>query len=136
MTDEEVTCSDLRGRVHHLKIMLRAMSGCDARDVWPLRNRFLDMRRTGMVGWPEKLKFQVEVNPRTKPHVTEMVKLLRRCKKMNLNEYIKVEWGPPCSTAKIERNVDTVATYRTSTGWKLRRSCEDWYQEYQSLLRG
>ena len=116
--------------------MLRAMSGCDARDVWPIRNRILDMRRTGMVGWLEKLKVQVEVNPRTKPHVTVMGKLLRRCKKMNVNEYINVEWRPPCSTAKIESNGDIVATFRTSAGWKLRRSCKDWYQEYQSLLSG
>ena len=45
--DEEVTYSDLSERVHLLKIMLRAMSGCDARDVWPIRNRILDMRSSG-----------------------------------------------------------------------------------------
>ena len=80
--DEEVTYSDLSGRVHHLKIMLRIQSGCEERDVWPIRNRIMDMHRARMVGWPEKLKVQVVVNPRKKPYVTEMVKLLRWFKKM------------------------------------------------------
>ena len=50
------------------------------------------MHRTGMVGWPEQLKVQVEVNPRKKPCVAEMAKLLRWFKTVNVNEYIKVEW--------------------------------------------
>ena len=50
---------------------------------------------------------------------TEMGKLLRWLKKMNVTEYVKVQWGPPCSTAKIESTGDVFATFRTSTGWKI-----------------
>ena len=54
--DQEVTYSDLSERVHHLTIMIKIALGCDERDVWPLRNRILDMHRTGMTGWPEKME--------------------------------------------------------------------------------
>ena len=79
--DEEVTYSDLSERVHQLKILIRIKPGCDERGVWPIRNRILEMHRTGMLGWPEKLKVQFEMNPRKKPKVTEMGKLLRWLKK-------------------------------------------------------
>ena len=65
---------------------------------------------------PEILKVQVEMNPRKKPYVTEMGKLLRWLKKMNVTEYIKAVWGPPCSLARIG---EIFATFRTSTGWKI-----------------
>ena len=94
----------------------RKVVDCDVR---PLRNRILDMHRTGMTGWPEKLKVQVEVNPRRKPHVIEMGRLLMWLKKINVTEYVKVEWVSPCSTAKIERTGDVITTLRTSTGWKI-----------------
>ena len=61
---EEVTHSDLSERVRRLKMMISIKSGCDERDVWPIRNRILDMHRMVKTGWPEKLKVQVEVNPR------------------------------------------------------------------------
>ena len=35
------------------------------------------------------------------------------------NLYIKVEWRPPWSTAKVESSGDMVATFRTSTGLKI-----------------
>ena len=50
------------------------------------------------------------MNPRKKPYVTEM---------MNVTEYIKVERGPPCSIAQVESSGDIVATFRTSTVWKI-----------------
>ena len=37
---------------------------------------------------------------------------------MNETEFVKAEWWPPCSIAKIERSCEIVATFRTSTGWK------------------
>ena len=58
-------------------------------------NRILDMHRTGMVGWPEKSKVHVGVNPRKKPYVTEMGKLLRWLKRTSLIVNIKEEWRPP-----------------------------------------
>ena len=88
-------------RVHHWKIVIKIKPGSAENDVWPIRNRILDMHRVGKTGWPEKLKVQVEVNPKQKPNVTEMGKLLRWLKKMSVTEYIKVEWGPPCSIAKV-----------------------------------
>ena len=105
--------------MHHLKIMIRIKPGSEEKDVWPIRNRILDMHCVGKTGWPEKLKVQVEVNPRKKPNVTETGKLLRWLKKMSVAEYIKVEWGPPCSIAKVGNNGDIVVTFRTSTGWKI-----------------
>ena len=98
--DEEVTYSDLSEKMRHWKILMKMKPGCDERDVWPVKNRILDMHRTGMLGWPEKLKVQVELNPRKKPYVTEMGKLLRWLKKMNVTEYVKAERRPPCSMAK------------------------------------
>ena len=77
------------------------------------------MHRTGMTGWPEILKVQVEMNPRKEPYVTEMGKLLRWLKKTNVTEYITAEWCPPCSIAKIEKSGEIFATFRTSTGWKI-----------------
>ena len=112
MIDGEITYSDLKDRVSHLKIMIRIKPGREEKDVWPIRNRILDMHRVGKTGWPEKL-VQVEVNPRKKPYVTEMGELLRWLKKMSVTEYIKVEWGPPCSIAKVGNNGDIVATFRT-----------------------
>ena len=117
--DEEISYSDLSERVHHLKIMIKIKPGSDERDVWPIRNRILDMHRVGKTGGPEKLKVQVEVNPRKKPYVKKMGKLLKWIKKMSVTEYIKVEWGPPCSIAKVGSSVDIVATFRTLTGWKI-----------------
>ena len=61
----------------------------------------------------------MEVNPRKKPYVTEMGKLLRWLKKMGVTEHIKVEWGPPCSRAQVQSNGDVVAMFRTSTKWKI-----------------
>ena len=58
------------------------------------------MHRLGKTGWHEKLKVQVAVNPRKKPYVTEMGKLLRWLRKMGVNEYIEVEWVLFCSIAK------------------------------------
>ena len=83
----------MRGRCW---IVIRIKAGSDERDVWPIRNRILDMHRKEKTGWPEKLK--KSMNPRNKPSVTEMGRLLRWLKKMNVTEYIKVEWRPPCST--------------------------------------
>ena len=54
----------------------------------------LDLHRAGQMGWPEKLKVQVEMSPERKPYVTEMGKLLGWLKKTGGNEYIMVEWGP------------------------------------------
>ena len=48
------------------------------------------MHRMCMLGWLEKLKVQVEMNPR-KPYGTEMGELLRWLKKMNVTEYVKAE---------------------------------------------
>ena len=36
-----------------------------------------------------------------------------------MSEYIKLERGPPCFTAKVESNGDTVATFTTSAGWTI-----------------
>ena len=41
--NEEITCSDLSEGVHHLKIVIRIKAECEERDVWPIRNRILDM---------------------------------------------------------------------------------------------
>ena len=111
--DEEITYSDLSETVHHLKIMERG------KEFRPIRNRILDMHRMGKAAWPEKLNVQVEVNPKKKPYVTEMGNLLRWLKKMSVTEYIKVEWSPLCSIAKVGSSGDIVATFRTSTGWKI-----------------
>ena len=75
--------------------MIRIKEGTEERDVWPIRNRILDVHRVGQTGWPEKFKVQVEVSPRKKPQVMEMGKLLRWLKKMGVHEQIKVEWEPP-----------------------------------------
>ena len=81
VADEEVTYSDLSEGVHHLKILIRIKPGCDERDVWPVRNGILDVHRTGMLGWPEKLKVQVDMNPRKKPCVTEKRKAVEVAQK-------------------------------------------------------
>ena len=70
--DEDITLSDLSERIHHLQIVIRIKAGSEERDVWPIRIRKLDMHRVGQTRSPEKLKVQVEVNPRKKPFVTEM----------------------------------------------------------------
>ena len=90
--DEEVTYSDLSERLYPLKIVIKIKTGTEERDVWPVRNRILDMHRAGQTGWPEKLKALVEVNPRKKPYVTEVGKLLRWLKGMEVHKQIKVEW--------------------------------------------
>ena len=41
------------------------------------------------------------MNPRKKPYVTEVGKLLRWLKNMSATENIKVECGQPCSIAKV-----------------------------------
>ena len=40
---KDVTSSDLSERVHHLKIVIKIIPGCDERDVWPLTKRMLEM---------------------------------------------------------------------------------------------
>ena len=57
-------------------------------------------------GWRGILEVQVEMNPRKKPYVIVMGKLLKWPKKMNVTEYMKAEWSPPCSIANIERTGD------------------------------
>ena len=99
--------------------MIRIKAGSDEGDVWPTRNRILDMHRLGQAGWLEKLKIQVELNPRMKPCVTEIEKLLRWLKKMGVHEQIKADWVPPCSIAKVQSNGDVVAMLRTSMVWKI-----------------
>ena len=61
------------------------------------------MHRLGKTGWHEKLKVQVAVNPRKRPYVTEMGKLLRWLRKMGVNEYIEVEWVLFCSIEKKKK---------------------------------
>ena len=68
----KITYSDLSDRVHHMKITIKKKEGCEERDVWPIRNRSLDLYRIGHMGWLEKLKFHVEMNPKKKPNVIEM----------------------------------------------------------------
>ena len=75
--DEETTYDDLSERVRHSKIVIKSKSGSEERDVWPIRNRILDMHRMGQAGWPDKLDFQLEVNPKKKPIVTEMGKFIK-----------------------------------------------------------
>ena len=36
-----------------------------------------------------------------------------------MTEYVKAEWNPPCSMAKVESTSEVLATFRTSTGWKI-----------------
>ena len=88
--DEEITYSGLSDRLHHLKIVIRIEAGCEDRDVWPTRNRILDMHRLGHTEWPEKLKVQVDMNARKKPYVTEMGEVLKLLVKMGVTEQIKV----------------------------------------------
>ena len=38
---------------------------------------------------------------------------------MGGHEYIKMEWGPLCSVARVQGTVEVVATFRTSTVWKI-----------------
>ena len=52
--------SDLSERVHQLKTKIRIKARNGERDVWPVRNRILDMERVGKMGWFEKLEVQVE----------------------------------------------------------------------------
>ena len=85
---EGVTFSDLGERVLHMKIVIKIKKETEERDVWQVRNRILDMHRTGQSGWPEKLKVQVDVNLKKKPYVTEMEKLLRWLKRMEVHEEI------------------------------------------------
>ena len=106
-------------RIYHLKIVIRIKEGTEERDVWPIRNRILDVHHVGQTGWPEKFKVQVEVNPRKKPLVMEMGKLLRWLKKMEVHEQIKVEWEPPSAISNIQSDASILATFRTSTGWKV-----------------
>ena len=86
---------------HHVKIIIRIKEGCVERDVWPMRNKIWDLHRVGQTGWPEQLNVHVEMNPKKRPYVTEMGKSLRWLKKMGVNEFTKVEWGPLCSIAKV-----------------------------------
>ena len=79
--DEWVTFSDLGERVLHLKMVIKIKKETEERDVWPVRNRILEMHQTRQTGWPEKLKVQVEVIPKKKPYVTEMEKLFRWLKR-------------------------------------------------------
>ena len=58
----------------HLKMVIKIKYGTEEKDVWPIRSRILDMHRMGKTGCPEKLRVQVEVNPKKKPYVTEMGK--------------------------------------------------------------
>ena len=104
--------------------MIRIKAGSDETDVLAHQEQ-----KDGL----KNFKVQVEVNPRKKPYVTEMGKLLRWLKKTSVTEYIKEEWRPPCSTAKVESDGDILATFRTSTGWKI--DDKDWYKEYQSQLK-
>ena len=100
-------------------MVIRIKEGTEERYVWPIRNRILDVHRVGQTGWPEKFKVQVEVNPRKKPHVMEMGKLLRWLKKMGVHEQIKVECEPPSANSNIQSDASILATFRTSTGWKV-----------------
>ena len=59
------------------------------------------------------------MNPRKKPYVIEMEKLLRWLKKMKVTEFVKADWGSPFSIAKIARSGEIFATFRASTGWKI-----------------
>ena len=87
--------------------------------------------------WPENLKVQVEVHPWKKPCVAEMGKLLRWLKKMSVIEHIKVECGPPCSIAKVGSRNGIVATFRTSSEWKvLRKFFRVWCQEEAIAAQG
>ena len=49
-----------------MKIMIKIKEGCEERDVRPIRNIILDLHRAGQMGWPEKLKVQMEMNPKKK----------------------------------------------------------------------
>ena len=55
--------------------MIKIKPGSEEKDVWPIRNRILDMHSMGKAGWPEQIKVQVEVNPKKKPYVTEMQRM-------------------------------------------------------------
>ena len=56
------------------------------------------------------------MNPKKKPYVTEMGKLLRWMKKMGMRGKVKEDWGPSCSIVQSSEEVD--AMFRTSTGSK------------------
>ena len=77
------------------------------------------------MGCPEKLKVQVVMIPKKKPYLTEMGKMLRWLKKIGGHAYIKVEWGPLCSVARVQSTVEVVATFRTSTVWKIEKSSSE-----------
>ena len=67
LTDEEPTFSDLWERVRHMKIMIRIGLGSAESDVWPLRNRILDMHRSMILAWPDELKVKVENSSQEAP---------------------------------------------------------------------
>ena len=86
-----------------MKIVIKIKKETEERAVWPVRNRILEMHQTRQTGWPEKLKVQVEVNPKKKPYVTEMEKLIRWLQRMEVHTEINVEWGPPPFTRSIAK---------------------------------
>ena len=56
MVDEEITYYDWSERVQDFKIVVKIKPGSEENDVWPIRNRILDMHRMGKAGWPFRLK--------------------------------------------------------------------------------
>ena len=53
----------------------------------------------------------MEVNPRKKPYVMEVGKMLRWPKRMEVREQIKVEWVLPSSIAKIQSDGSILGTF-------------------------
>ena len=63
--EEETTLSDMSERVHHMKIVVKFQPSTEEAEVWPIRNRILDMHRNQILGSPEDLKHKLNNIPRS-----------------------------------------------------------------------
>ena len=48
----------------HMKLVIKIKEGCEERDVWPIRNRILDLDRAGTNGLTSKIESSSGVEPK------------------------------------------------------------------------
>ena len=76
LIDEETTFSDPDEPVRDMNTLIRIRPGSAESDVWPFPSRILDMHRSKMLAWPDKMKVDIKIHPRRRPYVDTKEEIL------------------------------------------------------------
>ena len=98
------------------KIKLILNPGAIDPGAFAICRRIMDQDTSGALGdWARE-------HPKRKPYSQEVGKMWVLFRRGGVTKQLKLEWAPPVSVVKMKGTGQTIASFQSSTGWKIEES--------------